>query len=100
MSSAFKTPAREEEMTLPEDQRNLDAASPAPATVFNAFDTNSGETLDEEEANALIRSLFPHYSSAQVRSCFETIDANHSGEIDREEFDVWWEAEMTGIRHT
>ena len=86
-------------MTLSEDRCNLDA-SQASAIAFNSFDTNSGETLDEEEANALIRSLFPNYSSAQVRSCFEAIDANHSGEIDREEFLVWWEAEMIGIHHT
>ncbi len=57
---------------------------------FNDFDTDQNGFIDLEEFEKLLHILAPDADEDEVQRGFETIDSNHDGHIDFNEFITWW----------
>ena len=57
---------------------------------YQSYDQNGDGQLELLEFGQLLDALGAGYESAQVRSAFESLDADHNGSIDFAEFARWW----------
>jgi len=57
---------------------------------FDECDADGDQRIAFTEFEQLLENLGSELSSAQRRSHFDAIDANHDGAIDRREFMDWW----------
>lgn len=57
---------------------------------YDGYDRNADGRLELAEFAQLLDELGAGYEQAQVRSAFESLDANHDGLIDFPEFSGWW----------
>jgi calmodulin len=57
---------------------------------YESYDRNNDGHLELAEFSELLGELGAGYSEVQASSAFESIDADHNGLIDFDEFAGWW----------
>lgn len=57
---------------------------------YDGYDQNGDGRLELAEFAQLLNELGAGYEDAQVKSAFESLDADHDGAIDFQEFSGWW----------
>ena len=57
---------------------------------FDGYDKNGDGRLEPSEFAQLLDELGAGYEEAQVKSAFESLDADHDGAIGFAEFSSWW----------
>jgi Ca2+-binding EF-hand superfamily protein len=64
--------------------------------VFNAFDKDSGGSIDTDELGAAMKALGAESSRAELEKLVEEIDEDGNGEIDFDEFCAMIRQKMSG----
>ena len=62
--------------------------------MFDEIDEDGSGLLDRGETKVLMLKLFPGMSDAEFDVAFAKMDDDGSGEVDFDEFAVWWKAEL------
>jgi Ca2+-binding EF-hand superfamily protein len=58
--------------------------------LFEEFDTDKNEKIDNEEFEQMTRRLGYSMSKKQLKKAFNSVDADRNGTIDFDEFYDWW----------
>ena len=56
---------------------------------FARFDKNGDRAIEIEEFAALMLELDHYTSPSEMRACFDSIDSDHDGRVNFDEFRTW-----------
>jgi calmodulin len=58
--------------------------------IFNHFDANNDGVIQRSEFKALLEALDADLEPDEIQAGLDSLDDNHNGVIDFDEFVAWW----------